>query len=123
MIPMNISLIIIAILVIIYILFSIRKNRLNPATSFIWIIFCTVLLILSIWPSSLDWLATFLGISYPPALFFAIAIVALFVINFTQSQKIADLHEKVIDLAQEISILKHDQNRQKKQKKQNQNEK
>lgn len=103
---MSIFLTVMAVLVILYILFSIRKNKLSPANSFIWIIFCIILLVLSIWPASLDWLAELLGISYPPTLFLSIAIVVLFIMNFIQSQKIEDQQKKIIDLGQELSILK-----------------
>ena len=104
--PMNIFLIVMAILVILYILMSIRRNKLSPANSFIWIIFCIILLVLSIWPASLDWLANLLGISYPPTLFLTIALVVLFIMNFIQSKKIEDLQKKIIDLGQELSIKK-----------------
>ena len=104
---MNIFLIVLAILVILYIFISIRKNKLSPTSSFIWIIFCIILLVLSIWPASLDWLANLLGISYPPTLFLAIAIHILFVMNFIQSKKIEDLQKKIIDLGQELSIIKN----------------
>lgn len=87
-------------------LYSIRKNHLSVANSFIWIIFCIILLVLSIFPTSLDWLASILGITYPPTLFLTIAVVILFVMLFIQSKKIEDLHKKVIDLGQETSILK-----------------
>ncbi len=103
----NIFFIIISLFVICYILYSIRKNRLDITTSFIWIIFCAILLFLSIWPTSIDWLAGLLGINYPPALFLLIAIMILFIINFIQSKKIEDLHKKVVDLGQELSVLKH----------------
>lgn len=106
MMPMNIFLIVMAILVILYILMSIRRNKLSPANSFIWIIFCIILLVLSIWPASLDWLANLLGISYPPTLFLTIALVVLFIMNFIQSKKIEDLQKKIIDLGQELSIKK-----------------
>ena len=103
---MSIFLTVMAVLVILYILLSSRRNKLSPANSFIWIIFCIILLVLSIWPASLDWLANLLGISYPPALFLSIAIVILFIMNFIQSQKIENLQKKIIDLGQEVSILK-----------------
>ena len=38
-----------------------------------------------------------------------------FIMNFIQSKKIEDLHKKVIDLSQELSIIKSKQN-DKKQK-------
>ena len=105
----NIYFIIFALLIILYIFYSIRKNKLSIANSFIWIVFCIILLVLSIWPTSLDWLANVLGIAYPPALFLTIAVVILFVMNFVQSKKIEDLHKKVIDLGQELSIQKSTQ--------------
>lgn len=113
----NIFFIIASILIILYIFYSIRKNKLSIANSFIWIIFCIILLILSIWPTSLDWLADVLGIAYPPALFLTIAAVILFIMNFVQSKKIEDLHKKVIDLGQELSILKSNQKEPTKPKK------
>ena len=106
MTPTSIFLTIIAILVILYILFSIRKDKLSPMSSFVWIIFCIVLLVLSIWPALLDWLAELLNISYPPTLFLAIALVILFIMNFIQSKKIEELQKKIINIGQELSILK-----------------
>ena len=105
----NIFFIVFSLLIIFYIFYSIRKNKLDIANSFIWIIFCIILLILSIWPTSLDWLANVLGIAYPPALFLTIAVVILFIMIFIQSKKIEDLRKKVVDLGQELSILKNKQ--------------
>ena len=76
----NIFFIIISLITIIYIFYSIRKNKLDITSSFIWIVFCIILLVLSIWPTSLDWFANLLGITYPPTLFLTIAIVVLFII-------------------------------------------
>ena len=102
----NIFFIIASLIVIFYMFLSIKKNKLDVTQSFIWIIFCIVLLILSIWPKSLDWLARIIGVDYPPALFLTISSVILFIMNFIQSKKIVELEKKVIDLAQELSIIK-----------------
>ena len=96
-------------MIIFYILLSIRKNKLDIANSFIWIVFCVIILILSIWPTSLDWLAELLGIAYPPALFLTVAVIILSIMIFIQSKKIEDLRKKVIDLGQELSIIKSNQ--------------
>ena len=106
----NIFLVIGALVVMIYMFISIRRNKLDVTQSFIWIVFCIGLLILSIWPSSLDWLAKLIGIEYPPALFLSVAVVILFVMNFIQSKKIVELHKRVIDLGQELSVVKSDTN-------------
>lgn len=96
----------IAIIVILYIIISIRKSKLSVYNSSIWIIFCIALLVLSIWPKSLDWLAEMIGIDYPPALFLTITTVILFVQDFIYSKRIENLEKKVVNLSQEISIIK-----------------
>ena len=106
----NIVFIIVSLVVMIYMFISIRKNKLDVTQSFIWIVFCIVMLILSIFPKSLDWLASIIGVSYPPALFLTIAVVVLFVMNFVQSKKIVELQKKVVDLGQELSVVKSDKN-------------
>lgn len=105
--------IIISILIIIYIFHSIRKNKLSVNNSFIWIIFSIILLFLSIFPTSLDWLAFVLGISYPPALFLTFALVIVYMMLFIQSKKIEQLQKEIINLSQEVSILKEKKNEKK----------
>ena len=102
--------IVISIFIVLYMLISIRKNKLTINNSIVWIIFCIVLIVLSIFPTSLDWLANILGISYPPALFLTIAIIVIFIMLFYQSKKIEDLQRKIINLSQEVSILKEEKN-------------
>jgi len=95
-----------ALAAIIYIIYSIRKNKLSVTGSFIWILFCVVLLFLSIFPYSIDKIAPYIGISYAPVLLLLIALLILFMLVFQQSKKIEELQRKVTDLAQELSIVK-----------------
>lgn len=104
----NIPFIIISVLTIIYIVVSIRKNRLSVAASFGWTMFCLSMLFFSIFPKSLDWLSASFGIAYPPALFFTICIVVLFISNFRDDKKIDELEKKINNLAEELSIKKGD---------------
>ena len=103
----NIYFIILTLLIIVYIIRSIRKGKLGITVSFGWMIASILLLILSIFPYSLDWLAKLLGIAYPPALLFTLCIIFLVILNFNYSKKIAIMNEKIIDLAQEVSLLKN----------------
>jgi len=80
-------------------------------SSFIWILASIIMMLLSIFPYSLDWLATLIGIEYPPALFLTLCVIFLIIIDFNFSKKIAKLEEKIIYLAQEVSILKGDNNK------------
>ena len=106
----NIYFIIISIIVLIYIIISIRKGNIGITTSFGWVIASIIMLLLSIFPYSIDWIALKIGITYPPALFLTLCVVFLVVLNFHFSKKIANLQEKLIDLAQEVSILKGEKN-------------
>lgn len=110
----NIYFVVLSIIVIIYMFLSIRKNKLSVKTSFGWVMLCIAMLLLSIWPKSLDFLAGLLGISYPPALFLTLAVVLLLVIDFIYSKHIYDLQKKVTDLAQELTVLKGEVKNEKK---------
>lgn len=104
----NIYFVILSCLIIFYIINSVRKSKLDIKTSFKWVISSIIMLILAIFPYSLDWLARLLGINYPPALFLTLCIVFLIVQNFNFSKQIESQHEKIIVLAQEISIIKNE---------------
>lgn len=105
----NIPFIIGAIIIIIYMISSIRRDKLSVSASFAWIIFCVILLFLAIFPYSLDSLSASLGISYPPALFLTICAAVLFVINFNDNKRIDELEKKVNDMSQEINILRSEE--------------
>ena len=64
-----------------------------------------IMLILSIFPYSINWLAKIFGISYPPSLLFIFCIIFLVFINFRNSKRIAEQQEKIVELAQHIAIL------------------
>lgn len=99
-----------SIVIIIYIIYLVRKENLSIKSSFFWILASIIMLLLSIFPYSIDWLANLLGIEYPPALFLTLCVVLLLVLDFNFSNKITKLQERVTDLAQEISILKEKNN-------------
>ena len=80
----------------------------SAKTSFCWVLAALVMLVLSIFPYSIDWLAKQLNISYAPTLLLTGAVVFLIVLGFNTSKKLALQQEKITDLAQEISILKEE---------------
>jgi len=73
----NIYFIIVSLFIIFYIFVSIRKNKLSITNSFIWVVFCVALLLLAIFPKSLDWLATLLGIAIIHTAFNVACVVLL----------------------------------------------
>lgn len=101
----NIYFIVLAILIVFYIISSIRKNKLSVKTSFGWIIGAMAMLFLAIWPKSLDWLSKIIGIEYPPALFLTLCVIILFIIDFNNSKKLAEYQLKITELAQHVTLL------------------
>ena len=101
----NIYFITLAMLIVIYIISSIRKNKLSVKTSFGWIVGAMAMIFLAIWPKSLDWLSRLIGIEYPPALFLTLCVIILFVIDFNNSKKLAEYQLNIIELAQHVTLL------------------
>lgn len=107
----NIYFIIFSIIIILYVVNIVRKKMFSIKESFWWIVASVLMLILSIFPYSIDFLAKELNVAYPPSLFFVICILFLLFINFRNSKRIAELQTKVIELGQELSILKSKNNK------------
>lgn len=104
----NIYFVLVMIFIIVYIFYSIRKSTLSIEESFLWVVGSFVALILAIFPKSIDYLAKIVGINYPPSLFFVICILFLMLINFRNSKKIASQQQKIIELNQNIALLKEE---------------
>ena len=110
----NVYFIVLSVFVLLYIIISIRKNNLSVKESFGWIIFSIIMIVLSIFPHSIDYLAPIFGVEYAPVLLLTFCVVILFIMNFMAGKKIDELEKKVIDLVQELSIVKANQNDDKK---------
>ena len=106
----NIPFIVIAVLVIIYIIASIRREKLSVAASCGWLLFCLITLILAIFPYIIDWFSQLIGISYPPTLLLTLCVIILFIANFRDDKKVDALEKKVNDLAEEVNILRCEKN-------------
>lgn len=109
----NIYFIIISVLCIIYVVLEVRKKRFSIKESFWWMIGAIAMLILSIFPYSINWLAKIFGIDYPPSLFFVFCIIFLVFMNFRNSKKIAEQQEKIVELSQHVSILEYENDKEK----------
>ncbi len=100
--------IILAFLSIFYVIYEVRKKKFSIKESFWWITACILMLVLAIFPYSIDKLAQFLNIEYPPSLLFVICIIFLLFINFRNSKQISGHQEKIIELAQHIALLEEE---------------
>ena len=95
------------------VLFLISRRKLREEFSLLWLFFGFIFLGLSIWRKSLDIIASFLGIAYPPAAIFLILIIGIISILIHFSIAISGLTERVKILVQEVGLLKMKQDEKK----------
>lgn len=94
----NIYFIGLALIVMLYIIHEIRKGKFSIKESFWWVIASIIMLILAIFPYSIDHIAKFLNIDYPPSLLFVICIIFLLFINFKSSKKYQNIKKRLLNL-------------------------
>ena len=101
----NVYFVLLSLLCVFYVVHEVRKKKFSIKESFWWFFASLLMLILSIFPYSIDNIAKFLNISYPPSLLFVFCIIFLLFINFRSSKNISLHQEKIIELAQRLALL------------------
>ena len=83
----------------------IRRDHLHSRHALWWLLVAFMVMILGIFPTIIDWLASLLGVNYPPTLLFILGMgmILLKVISIDLHQ--SDLERKVRRLAQRQAIL------------------
>ncbi len=97
-----------SVLLLVFILFLIRKKRLKEEYSILWLLFGFIFLILSSWRGSIDFLAELVGIAYSPAALFLVFLIAIFFIMIEFSLIISQLSDINRSLAQDIGLMKEE---------------
>ena len=103
---MNLFFLIIGILLITYVINAVINKKFAIYDSMFWIFATIIIMFLAAFPKSLDAISLKMGVSYSPSLVFLISIVFLLLINFKQSKLLNDTIQKLIDITQELAILK-----------------
>lgn len=109
----NIYFIVISLFCMIFVFVNVRKKKFSISESFWWMVASVVMLLLSIFPYSIDYIAKLIGVNYPPSLLFVLCIIFLVAMIFRNSKRIAAQQEKIIELGQQVSILKEELNEKK----------
>lgn len=103
---MQILAIIGSILLLIFILYLIRKKRIKEEYSLLWLLFGVIFITLSIWRQGLDYISQIIGVAYPPTAILLILLMAIFMILIQFSIIISKLSDSNKSLCQEIGLLK-----------------
>lgn len=86
----------------------IRQRRLREQYALLWLLTGLALLVTSLSPKLVSILAGYLGIAYPPAALFFLAVLAFLGVGLHNSLVISKLTEQQLRLAQYLAILKQD---------------
>jgi hypothetical protein len=97
----------ISMMVIVIVLFSIRRAHIRVEYSVSWLSASVVLLILSLWRAPLDHLSVWLGINNPPVSLLLIVLCVFLVVFYRFSVIISDLKDANIALTQKVAILEY----------------
>jgi len=103
---LQIGLLIISVLMLVFVIYQVKKNKMNIHYSIIWIIWGILLIVLSLFPSLLDKISSLLSIATPTNALFLIMIFLLYCLTFYIYLKISKHNEEIINLNYEIASLK-----------------
>lgn len=88
-----------------------RRQRLREKYAVIWVVVVAATLALAIFPGMLSWAADLLGVQVPANLLFFGAIMLLLFISIQLSYEIGRLEERTRTLAEEVALLRLQQER------------
>ena len=84
----------------------IRSRRLRERYALLWLLTGVVLLVLSLWRSSVNTIAGWIGIeTYPPAVLFAVGTLFIVLVLLHYSTVISKLADQNTVLAQRLALL------------------
>lgn len=94
-----------ALLILIVAVELLRRGKLRERHTFWWLIAGVLSLIIAVFPSILDGLASLLGIDVPVNLVFFVGIVVLFLVCIQQSTELTRSEERTRTLAERVALL------------------
>ena len=102
----QILLLISSIIILLFIIRQVSKNKVNIRYSVLWIIFSCFLILISIFPGIIYSLNDLLGIQTPVNTLFLLLIFILFCLSFYLFIKLSKHNEEILNLNYEIAKLK-----------------
>ena len=95
-----------SIFIILFILYLVRRERVNIKYSLVWLILFFALLICLFIPGLLSYITKLLGFQTPSNMVFSLLIAVLVIINITNTVINSHQDKKIRLLIQEVSLLK-----------------
>lgn len=103
-----------SLVIIIALLYLLRKNKVNIKYSLIWLLLFMLIILVSVIPFLLESLTSLLGFQTPSNMIISLLLAVLVVINISLTVIVSSHDKKIRLLVQEISLLKEKLNGKKK---------
>lgn len=94
-----------ALAVVVLIFWLIRHERLPVRRSLWWLAIAIAIGAFGLFPQLLDQTASLVGIAYPPALLFTVAILTLLIKLLLEDMEVSAQQRRILRLAQKTAIL------------------
>jgi len=96
-----------SVLLLVIVLFSVRRSHIRPEYSITWLIAASAMLVLSRMPKALEWLRQASGLPDTPLTLFLLGAGVFLIMVFRFSLILSDLRDDNIALAQRVAILEY----------------
>jgi len=97
---------VLGVIVLLFVVNLVRTKKLKEEFALLWLLMAVVLVLTPLVIDYLDMVAYALGIEYPPAFIFLLAIISLLFILFQFSMRISRFSEQIKVLTQELALLR-----------------
>lgn len=92
--------------VLLFVVNLVRTRKLKEEFALLWLLTAVVLVLAPLLIDYLDMIAHVLGIEYPPAFIFVLAIISVLLILFQFSMRISHFSEQIKVLTQELALVR-----------------
>ena len=110
---LRISLIVCALLVLLFMFRRIKKAEINARDTTFWFLFAVCFVIIAAFPQIAFFFSSILGIESPANFIFLFVIAVLFTREFISTVETAKLREKLNTLSQEIALSENKKEKEK----------
>lgn len=96
---------VVAIVSVVVILAILRSGRMREKYAALWLVVSLAIVVVTVWPGLLAWLAGVLGVQLPSNLLFFLAILMLLGVALHLSLEVSELEDETRTLSEEIGLL------------------
>ncbi len=104
--PINVLVIVVAVLIALTVVFFVRRWRLKEQYSLLWLVLAVAMVVPASAPELVEWFAGRLDVIYAPSLLFFFGLAVVAVMLFHYSLEISRLSDQNRELAQELGLLR-----------------